>query len=158
MPSLGSFGRRPDQVVTEEVTTFDFLGEIPIRVQSQFNELKLHRVMALAGTIQEDDPRGLTLTRDMFSVVIHEDDLDKFWDAAIDAGMTSVERDLMPIFTSLIEVITDRPTRRPGDSSAGQDNTADSSPEGSPLVVSRGRPDLQMIKNNAVTTRELLAS
>lgn len=65
--------------------------------------------------------------------------------------------DLMPVYRVLVEAQTNRPTQRPTDSSAGPQATPPTSPvDSSSAPESSGRPDLQVMKENAEAQRARL--
>lgn len=154
MPNLGSFGK-PADAAGAEVDSFDFHGE-QIRVVAEFSELEYIDLMERVGGMDEDDPRSLGAVKDLFRLLILPEDLERFWSTAKANRYTSVERHLMPVFVGLMEALTDRPTRLLSDSSERQQPNGGNSPAVSSAAVSSGRPDLQVIREEAMNVAERL--
>lgn len=80
-----------------------------------------------------------------------------FWRVAID-NEQGVE-DLMAVYTVLMEAMTNRPTQKPSGSSDGQRAIPATSPvDSSSEVASSGRPDLQVMRQDAEEQQRRLAA
>lgn len=150
---LGSFGVESAEPQDADYDDFGWFGA-RIRVQSSVNEVELIDLMGQARVVDVDgrDLGSLAVVKDLFLLVIHPDDFDQFW------GLARQHKqrldDMLSLFTTLIESITDRPTQGLSDSSPGQPSTAENSlPDSSGSASSgpperHGRPDLQIIHDD----------
>jgi hypothetical protein len=128
--------------------TFGWFGNT-IRVGSRVSELALVDFLEQADHVEDtESPEGkrasMQLLRDFLHGLVHRDDWDVFWHAALDNGQTV--QDLMDLLVTLTEGATGRPTRRRSASSAGRRGTGGKSKADSSLAVIRrlereGRPD-----------------
>lgn len=156
MRSLGSLGKVREPEVVDE-TTFDWFGQTVRLPPLTVSQLELVDMAEKMQATDENDPGALAVIKDLFRLVIHQDDFVKFWVSAIQHRQ-SVE-DMMQVYSVLIEVATNRPTRRPSDSSDGplatptNSTPASSSPEPQP-----GRPDLVLLMEGGEQTRAQLAA
>lgn len=134
--------------------TFNFLDEPDVRVHPDLSNLLLVDFMIAAEKIDaDDDPQGATkMTRDLFTGLVHPDDFDRFW-AAARRGRQQV-KDLMVVAFTLMEELSERPTKRRSTSSTGRRTTGQKSRgDSSSRVIQRlerqGRPDLAVIVRDA---------
>lgn len=141
MQHLGDFGTpRP-----ANDATFGYFGST-LRSNPDLSDLAvvdLFDTMAGAG---EDGSKAIAAIRAMGAVLVHPDDVPRFWELAR-ANRQTME-DIANLATALIGAVTERPTGLPSDSSGGQASTAprsagDSSSRALELV--EGRPDLQVV-------------
>lgn len=162
MVSLGRFGTvKADEVVSE--TTFDYFDTTIALSPLAFNELEYVDLMEQVGSLDENDPRSLTLIKDLLRMLLARDEgpyagqgFETFW-ALAKQNRQGVE-DLMAVYTALMEAQTARPTQKPSDSSAGQPPTAASSQVvSSSAEAAPGRPDLQVMRDSAAEDRRRVA-
>jgi hypothetical protein len=162
--SLGSFGVENDEVVLDDPDTFDWFGET-IRVTPEVNEVELIDFMDSARNIEAQGFAGLAALKDAFVMMLHPDDFDTFWRLAKEKRQTSAQ--LAEVFKVLLTGSTgDRPIQPPSDSSVGRQATpanspaVSSSPASDGIVAGRpaGRPDIQMIYDDAENTRRKVAA
>jgi hypothetical protein len=148
--SLGSFGT---EHVEEQVDpdTFDWFGST-IRLTTTLNEVELIDFMDAARRINDQDLAAMAIIKDMFIMIIHADDFATFWSVAKEKRQGLEE--MVQLFMTLLEAVTDRPTQRPSDSSTGQPTTVGSLPADSSASVLSGRPDLQVIHEDNQATME----
>lgn len=148
---LGVEHPAPDQ---NDPDTFEWFGST-VRVIAEVNEIELIDLMDAARDLDAAGLAGLAALKDAFRMLIHPEDFDGFWKLA-KANRQKTE-DLAQVFQVLVQGATDRPTRQPSDSSAGPLVTAASSPAVSVSEARPGRPDLQIIHEDAALQRERMA-
>lgn len=167
MASIGKFGKKREKKQNADPDTFDWFGS-DIRLRDEFNQVRLINLMDTARTVEATSPDATAIIKDLFDLVLEPQDFDTFWRLAEENWQTT--DDLVELSTVLMEAITNRPTRRPSDSSVGQPTI----PENSPVVSSsptdsRGseaepekadepphRPDLVLLLQQGQETREFL--
>jgi hypothetical protein len=148
--SLGNFGtEHADEQVDPD--TFEWFGST-IRLTTALNEVELIDFMDAARKINDQDLAAMAIIKDMFVMIIHPDDFTRFWSVAKEKRQGLEE--LVQLFMTLLEAVTDRPTRPLSDSSTGQQTTAESLPAVSSVSASSGRPDLQIIHEDNRATME----
>jgi len=150
---LGSFGS-PREALD---VTFGYLGE-QIRVNPELSELGLMDWTEGAMEIGEDDPRAVTAVKDQVRELVHPDDFERFWAAA--RRHRQRLPDLLQFMQDLMSALTQRPTGRPSDSSAGPPSTTssfadDSSSRAVATLEARGRPDLAVVVDETARSREV---
>ena len=129
--------------------TFGWFGHT-IRVGSRVSELGLIDFLDRADQVDVDEGNkdatraAMSLLKDFLRGLVHAEDWDTFWTAALDNGQTM--EDLMAVVVAITERSTGRPTRRRSASSAGRRGTSGRSKDDSSLAVVRqlereGRPD-----------------
>jgi hypothetical protein len=145
MGSLGQFGTVHEEVEPldeEDPLTFDWFGE-PIRLEERYNQVRLVNLLSRAHTIDERDPTAMVVVKDMAQLLIDRHDFIRFWTLAEQYDQTLQE--LVGTLEAVMAAMTDRPTQRPSDSSVGPTSSEENSPDDSPTLESRGRPDLQLL-------------
>lgn len=133
MSHLGDFGTEHAPVES----TFGYFGA-SLRANPDLSDVM---VVEMFGNLAESPDQ----VRKLASTLVHSDDVDEFWRLVRDNRQTM--EDLATLAMALIEALTERPTRLPSDSSAGQSRTAPKSEVDSSsraLKVLDGRPDLQV--------------
>ncbi len=164
MANIADFGT--PTAPEEEPDTFTYFG-VTIRLNSSFSELDYVDFMEEAGTLDTQDPRAITATKNFLRRMIHTDDFGLWWDTA--RKNRQGLQGLMETANKLLTVMTGRPTEAPSGSSAGQSPTLvslkpDSSSPESPLtdmdrrVIDRklesGRTDLALAVLGAAEGRQ----
>jgi hypothetical protein len=157
MPSVGAFGTRKveeeDQGV--EPMTFEWF-DVPIRLATQFSQIKLVNLMEAARSVDEKDPMSLVIVKDMFRTIIYSGDFQSFWKICEQEDQDL--GDLIAVFETLFEALTGHPTQLQSASSPGLQEAQESSPADSPTPATRGRPDLQNLMNGGADTRAKIAA
>jgi len=125
MARIATFGN--DEPTPEvEVDTFEWYGE-EIRLNPEFSELDYLDYMEEASTVDERNPRAVTLTKHLLRCQIHPEDFERFWQTTkrkVPAGQQL--RVMMEASAQIITVVTGRPTGQPSASSAGPPATVSS--------------------------------
>lgn len=106
--------------------------------------------------VDSNDMEGLAAIYDLLKQCIADEDWDRFEDVATRTRADG--DDLLSVVSQAIEAISERPTREPSVSSAGQPSTSGSSTDGSssPVIArleGQGRPDLALIVEQAERSR-----
>lgn len=143
MANLGSFGDETEL----EVDTFDWFGT-ELRVNPLAGEVAYLDFVEKFGSLEENDPRAVTASKDFMREIVHEDDFDVFWRIARERRQ-GIER-LFGVAMKIIEAITGRPTERSSDSPPGPSATAENSTAASYSRVRQeleqeGRADLALV-------------
>jgi hypothetical protein len=156
--SLGKLGKRKgSEVVTE--TTFDWF-DVEIHLSAKgFSELEYVDLVERANQIDDASAEAITLIKDLFRMLLADEatagdnwkGFDTFWQLA-KANDQGIE-DLMAVYQVLMEALTARPTQRPSDSSGGPGTVTAISPPDSSSPASSGRPDLQVMREQAAEDR-----
>lgn len=142
MTHLGALGTPAEDV---DAVTFDYFGET-INANAGLSELDYVDFLEVAGTADIDGPDAVRLVKSFARMCIAAEDFDRFWATAKKnrQGMDA----LFKVLTTIVEVVSDRPTVRLS-SSADTPTTADTN---SAAVVSstlaerlEGRPDLALV-------------
>jgi len=158
MGSLGTFGRTPEPPKEEEekeTWTFTYFTA-EIRVETDYNQIRLVNFMEAARNIDETDPMALVIVKDLCRVLIDGRDFNTFWKLA-EQNKQQLE-DLVAVVEGLTVALTGHPTRQPSDSSAGRLETSQNVQADSPTPVSLGRPDLQILQDGAAVSRKAMAA
>lgn len=147
MGSLGRFG--VDRPANE--STFDYF-EATLRVHPDLSEIAIVDLFDLMGGVadlDENDPKAASVAIDAIrkvgEVLVHPGDVAEFW--RLTRAHRQTMEDVAGLAMALLSALTERPTRRPSDSSAGPQPTGTTSGDGSALPALRlleGRPDLQV--------------
>lgn len=150
------------------VAEFVYFGKT-FRVNPDLSETQIVDLLEDADEIEVDDPRNLLAAKDYVRGHLHPDDFEDFWDTAQShrQGVPQVVK----VCWRIIELVTDRPTTPPSDSSDGRRNTPTNSPAGASVPATgrsaralgesfvkefeqAGRPDLACQVMLAVEARE----
>lgn len=148
MSHLGKFGkpREPSEF------TFDYF-DATLRTNPDLSDVAVIDMFSSFEGV--DGTAVLGALRGIATTLVHPDDVEEFW-RLVKANRQTVD-DIAELAMALISAATDRPTRLPADSSAGQSST-DTSSEGdssSPaLRLLEGRPDLQVAVLRAQQARQ----
>lgn len=145
MAKLGSYGEPADRPAEQD--TFDYFGT-EIRVNDLAGETALVDLIEEAGHLDEQDPRGITATKDFLREIVHADDFDTFWDLGRKHRQSVAQ--MMEVAMSIVEQLTDLPTERSsgsrtGPSATGPSSTADSYSRKRAQLEAEGRPDLALV-------------
>lgn len=157
MASLGDLGVHRPEPPTEEVKvepdTFQWFGST-IRVSADMSEMEL---MDFIESIDGIDSQGLMALRAIkrgLQMVIEPDDFDLFWRLGKDNIPHGEGIDtLSSVMMLLVFGETGRPSEQQSDSSDGLLPTPESSPGDSPSEASPGRPDLQLLRDDAAADK-----
>ena len=153
MTDLGDLGvaREPEEI------TFGYFGA-RVRVKPGLTDISVMRMIRRLGGVKdllttlenpEDDPDALDgalkVLDDFVEALVHRDDVERFWDLSEVNGQSS--EDVLDTCLQILEGVTERPTRRPSDSSGGpsrtgRNSTGDSSSAVIHRLEAKGRPDL----------------
>lgn len=134
----------------------EFLGE-GFTISERIGLMPLMRFAKAAKSgVDTDDLAGLTAMYDLLEQCIAPEDWQKFEEHATKQRADGEQ--LMGFVAEVMAVITDRPTSRPSDSSAGPSTTPASSTDASSRQVinrfeSSGRPDLALMVERTVAGR-----
>jgi hypothetical protein len=140
---LGEIGGDPNP--DGRADSFTFGGE-ERRINPDFSELDIIDFMEKAQQVDENDPKAVTMVKDLFRGLVHADDFDGFWAACKKTHQTA--ESMVKIYSDVLAAMSDRPSKPPSDSSDGRRTTGTTSKEDSYLVVLdqlEGRPDLQAV-------------
>lgn len=146
---LGKIGKAR----AEHTETFDFIDEADIRVHPDLTNLLLVDFMFKAKNVDADNvEESMDTLQNLFGNLVHPDDYDRFWAAAIRGRQQVV--DLMGVVYHLLEELSERPTKRRSASSPGRRKTGAGSKANSYLRVihrleDEGRPDLAVMVRDA---------
>jgi hypothetical protein len=131
-----------------------FFGE-SFTIAERIGLMPLMRFAKVAQSgVDSNELAGLAAMYDLLEQCIAEQDWQRFQDTA-DSNRADGD-ELMAVVSEVMEKLTERPTKRPSDSSAGPQPTAPSSTAASSSpVIDRleGRPDLQLIVKQAEQAR-----
>lgn len=134
--------------------TVEFFGEAFLAPE-RINTRRLLRFSAMADRgLDTDDTAGMAALDGLIDQCLRPEDIDRF-DEVCDRERPSAE-ELMEFVAKMMTAITDRPTRRPSDSSDGPSTIEPKSTDDSFGRVMRhldGRPDLQLIAMTAQQAR-----
>ena len=140
----------------DSVAVLTFEGK-PFKVAPKVGLMPLMKFAKLAKQgVDASDMDGLAAIYDLLRSVIADEDWDRFEDHA--ALVRADGDDLMAVVSQAVEVISQRPTARPSDSSDGPSNASDSSAgDSSSRVIHRleeqGRPSLALMVKQAEGSR-----
>lgn len=167
--SLGELGAVSGAPEREELS-FTYFGS-EIRVNPKLSDLVVLDLMDRSASIvipedgDEPDPEAMKAANDLITNflrrAVHPDDFGSLWDAALDNGQGIAQ--LMALSMTLVEAVSERPTKKPSASRGGRRNTkrrsvAESSSEGTSRRVireleKRGRPDQAQVVQLAAAAR-----
>ncbi len=158
MASLGDLGVAKPKVAD----SFGWFGT-EIRINPNLTDLVLMDFAEKASEIDENSPEVLGFVKMQMRLVIHTEDFDAFWSAALENGQDS--SDLMLVMKTIVETTAQRPTRLPAGSSAGQPRTVVTSPDVSSLpatgvfeeTLQKTRADLARFRDAATADSPLTA-
>lgn len=153
------------------LATFRYFGK-RFRVNPELNEVMVMDLLEASGDMDADDPRQLPLVKGWVRDHIHEDDFEDLWELARANGQEMT--DMLKLCNRVLQLVTDRPTSPPTDSSDGRPVTKPSSPAGASgtdiekfrnvaekyvdRFESEGRPDKAIQVMLALEAREASAS
>jgi hypothetical protein len=131
-----------------EVRRVEFLGA-EFAVASKIGLMPLMRFAKIAKSgVDSSDEDGLAAMYDLLRQCIADDEWARFEDHA--DKTRADDQELMQVIKDVMAILSERPTSRPSDSSAGPQQTAPTSVEDSSSLEvvqrlkSQGRPDLAM--------------
>jgi hypothetical protein len=109
------------------LATFSYFGK-QFRVNPNLTETMLVDLLEDAEEIGSEGPMQLVAAKDYVRNHLHAEDFDEFWDTVVDnrQGINQV----IKLCWKLLELVTDRPTSPPSDSSDGRPATVTSLPAG----------------------------
>jgi hypothetical protein len=153
---LGDLGGEPRADLD---VTFGYFGHT-VRVNPHLSDLVMLDFMTKAADLDEDSTEAMGAMTALLRGVVHADDWETFWAAAI--GARQGIDDLMRVCMGVIEAVADRPTVPPSDSSGGPPSTdTRSAAVSSSAAIQRqleqdGRPDLALMVQQSRQHRESL--
>lgn len=154
MADFGELGTvhepEPEPENPDEPSTFTWFGQT-VTIRSKVSDVELIDFMANSREIDSQGMQALAAVKDGLAMLIDPADFPTFWRAAKLNDQTV--DDLMAVFRVLVEAETGRPTQRPSASSPGPQRTAVNSAAGSASPASPGRPDLQLLHDDAAESR-----
>ena len=145
MTHLGSFGQ--ENPVAE--VTFDYFG-VQMRANPEIGELDYIDFMETAGAVDTQSAEAAGLLKNFGRMCLHPDDFDTFW-ATAKKHRQGIEA-VFKVLTAIVEAVADRPTER-SSSSAATPTTGGTSSAAGPLARLEGRPDLQLVAQQAAQAR-----
>lgn len=133
--------------------TVEFFGE-RFNIREKINSRRIGKFAQLAAKGDMPEMQAMAAINDLVDACLRPEDVQRF-DAVCDRHDPDFEQ-LAQFVADVIEVMTQRPTSRPSDSSAGPQTIEPSSTAvSSSPVINRleGRPDLQLIVVKAQEAR-----
>lgn len=153
------------------LATFTYFGK-RFRANPDLNEVMVMDLLEASGDMDSEDPRQLALVKGWVRDHIHPQDFDDLWKLARRNGQGMA--DMLRLCARVLELVTERPTTPPTDSSDGRGDTRPNSRGGAPptdieryrgiarRAVERfeaeGRPDKAVQVMLALQAREAQAS
>lgn len=109
------------------LATFTYFGK-RFRVNPDLNEIMVMDLLEDSGALDADDPQQLAVVKGWAREHLHDDDFDEFWSLARHNGQGLT--DIIRLCNRVLEMVVERPTSPPTDSSAGRPDIKPSSPAG----------------------------
>jgi hypothetical protein len=108
------------------IATFGYFGET-IRVNPDLTEVDMIDFLDSANSVDQNDPKSMTMVKDLVRAHVHPDDFDQFWELRR-KNRQGVQATVATVW-QIVAAVTQRPTGRPSDSSGGPPVTSQPLPD-----------------------------